>query len=75
MPRPFTRRSVVAWSCVFVGAYVCIHVNVDIQEEHEELLMVLAETGEGEEGAEEEGAEEEGDGMDAAEDTGDADGE
>ena len=65
MPRPFTRRSVVACSCVFVGAYVCIHVNVDIQEEHEELLMVLAETGEGEEG----------DGMDATEDTGDADGE
>ena len=60
----------MACSCVFVGAYVCIHVNVDIQEEHEELLMVLAETGEGEEGAEEEG-----DGMDAAEDTGDADGE
>ena len=48
----------------------CIHVNVDIQEEHEELLMVLAETGEGEEGAEEEG-----DGVDATEDTGDADGE
>ena len=53
-----------------MGAYVCIHVNVDIQEEHEELLMVLAETGEGEEGAEEEG-----DGVDATEDTGDADGE
>ena len=70
MPRPFTRRSVVACSRVFVGAYVCIHVNVDIQEEHEELLMVLAETGEGEEGAEEEG-----DGVDATEDTGDADGE
>ena len=53
-----------------VGAYICIHVNVDIQEEHEELLMVLAETGEGEEGAEEEV-----EGMEATEDTGDADGE
>ena len=70
MPRPFTRRSVVACSRDVVGAYICIHVNVDIQEEHEELLMVLAETGEGEEGAEEEV-----EGMEATEDTGDADGE